>query len=753
MGFSVSTFITIDAPNLQVVGTASAVLYGFDENEEEYGEPDIRFDTLTMDGADVQTSSAAGDGPFEVNYNLQGSLSYSGVYTIAGSATATVELWDEPDWIGHDSDTRFATYNGPTCSSPVITGIQIMPQGQTQTQPTSGLLVNSSGTLLVNAACIDSSAQLSVNSSDVMLTPGGVSNGTVLATYTVPQGAQPGSRTLTLTTTSNGASTSTTIEIAPSLPYIDTISPDWWQAGQSTCVTITGAGFGGGSGQGATPGMLSVTSNTMYPVSLVPASALTPGNCRTGWSDNSIYAVATTSAGDPGQTVTISVTGGDYGMGFQSNPGRGLSNSPSPTSIATVGSAPAVSVTSVQFTNSYLLAADDGHTNPPPVIDTVVWRATCAQPPCMNPSAFQNGTRIAANVTIQLSQPSPAQLQSVRVEGTVPGLGTISGKGVIGAGSQTGTIFVTDDTALPSGTKIYNPMTITWKVSLSDPLNSSCNIISCQSAGASASTVYVTMATPPTSNLPLPLTTLGLAVAGGGATSSKVAFQNTWAKFSTNGGGPANVTAWDGRSLYYYPPGQKFTACATNSVLLLNVDNGYGQCGSFRYLLRDALQVNGIYMDLVTIASLNSDQFLVKSWAFGGPGADQAADAPYSWPVTLQDEGPAPGGGEIYGMVPLPVGSLFGQIVSLPDLHGQNTAPPSEKIFAYHFILKDTFGTSGAGPYYDPSYGVTYLNACDPSQGFEVKAVDGYLRRVGFDAGPNYHAEMNPNTCNIFFSK
>jgi hypothetical protein len=319
MGFSVSTFITIDAPNLQVVGTASAVLYGFDENEEEYGEPDIRFDTLTMDGADVQTSSAAGDGPFEVNYNLLGSLSYSGVYTIAGSATATVELWDEPDWIGHDSDTRFATYNGPTCSSPVITGIQIMPQGQTQTQPTSGLLVNSSGTLSVNAACIDSSAQLSVNSSDVMVTSGEVSNGTILANYTVLQGAQPGSRTLTLTTTSNGASTNTTIEIASTEPFIDSITLNSWPAGQTTGVTITGAGFGGGPG--GTPGTVSFGSQFNMNWAL------------TSWADNAITGTVTPDANDPGENVTVTITGGTFGLNFLANQGNGKHTTPASAQV------------------------------------------------------------------------------------------------------------------------------------------------------------------------------------------------------------------------------------------------------------------------------------------------------------------------------------------------------------------------------------------------------------------------------------
>ena len=206
------------------------------------------------------------------------------------------------------------------------------------------------------------------------------------------------------------------------------------------------------------------------------------------------------------------------------------------------------------------------------------------------------------------------------------------------------------------------------------------------------------------------------------------------------------MNTWDNRPLQYYTPGQKFKDCARNSAELLNKDNGNGQCGSFKYLLMDALLVNGITMEEVDISAVDSPgtRLLVKDWVFGG--ADPTL-APYSWQIILQDEGNG-----LYGMVPLPVGSIYGQMVSLATIPGQHTSPPSEKLFFRHFILKDSTGVNPTdGPYYDPSYGVTYTDACN----FEVKAVDGYVVKISdvdFRDPASFHArKVVPGECNIKF--
>jgi hypothetical protein len=331
---------------------------------------------------------------------------------------------------------------------------------------------------------------------------------------------------------------------------------------------------------------------------------------------------------------------------------------------------------------------------------------------------------------------------------TSSGVKLSAGNLTIPAGTTSAAIDLLGESSLPSGTQRYAPMSIAWSVGVSDTLNASCAQASCAPAGTSASDVYVTMATP--NKTPLPLTVLGLAVGNGGAATLTGAFRNTWARFSTSNGVLPNVTAWDNKALYYYTPNQGFDACATNSDQLLFLTQRNGQCGSFAYLLQDAVEANGISMDFVTIDAFAGNQtlqILVKNWVFGG--ADPLY-APFSWPLALEAE---PGG--YSGMVPLPVGSIFGQMISLAGIAGQNTPQPSEKVFLRHFILKDVMGVSGAGPYYDPSYGVTYLNACDPQDGFEHKSVDGYALKIPVvDVDPNFHArKVDTNSCNIRFDK
>jgi hypothetical protein len=571
----------------------------------------------------------------------------------------------------------------------------------------------------------------------------------VVLAFSANTNAAPGSATISCTASSVTGAIPVTPQIyvydaSPSIKSLQQLSP-LYPGGQAS-VAIYGTNLGPATGS------IAVCSSGANPCSSSDVSStVTYWNHGVSYDQvNVLLTAAPTSSG----VYDLQLTSlGESGTGFVEDFASSASDVPQTRGQVTVSILPQISITSVQFTNSYGLAVDDGHTNPPPVIDSTVWRSSCSSPPCMNPSAFQQGTMITANVTFALSYAPTSALTGVRVEGSMGSLGTLSVSDVtIPAGTTTGTVSAVSGTALPTGTHIYNPLSIGWSAGFFDSGNLPCSQFTCGAIGTSASTVYVTMATPPVSNLPLPLTTLGLAVASGGATSTQAAFANTWAKFSANGVGPANLTTWDGRPLFYYPATQYFKSCATSSSDLLNGNDqlgvacGNGQCGSFKFLMNDALQANGIYTDFVTISNLDGDQFMVKSWVFGG---SDPMYAPYSWPVVLEVE---PGG--YIGMYPLPVGSIFGQITSLSDIPGQNTHPPSEKIFAFHFILKDSLGASGSVLYFDPSYGVTYLNACDPEEGFEYKAVDGYVRRAGPDTGTNFHARMvDPASCRMHFDK
>jgi hypothetical protein len=222
--------------------------------------------------------------------------------------------------------------------------------------------------------------------------------------------------------------------------------------------------------------------------------------------------------------------------------------------------------------------------------------------------------------------------------------------------------------------------------------------------------VYVTLAQPSGESVtPIPLTEVKLAISSGGATTQATAFQNTWSQFA----GPANVTGWDGRPLYYYHQNVGFSGCAMGSTSLLTQANGSGQCGAWQQLFLDSLAVNGIVGLQTAITGPNGTAFLVKDWNYGTQSSPTTP--PYYWRETFALEN-----GACCGMVPLSL--VSGDLTSLSTKYGQNTAPPSEKLFGSHYIVKAPAGLSVGGPYFDPSYGVTYQNKCD----FETKAVAGY---------------------------
>ena len=260
--------------------------------------------------------------------------------------------------------------------------------------------------------------------------------------------------------------------------------------------------------------------------------------------------------------------------------------------------------------------------------------------------------------------------------------------------------------ALPNQVDYINPLTIDWKVSFD-------NGASFLSAGSSSNTFYITLNSSQTTNLFH--TVVHLACSHGGATDTNTAFANTWSFFPSR-----NVTTWDGRPLYYYRSGLPFSNTCTTTPFLLKQANANGQCGAFRALLGDALSANGVPWAAVTITHAQTNLFLVKDWTFGAPSFSNAipSSAPYIWklqfPTNLAD------------MVPLPSGSVFGDITSLSTLGGQNTVPPAEKAFGSHYIIR--IGST----YYDPSYGVTYTGELD----FENIAVDGYGMRFSTDNNP-----------------
>jgi hypothetical protein len=324
---SVSAMITLNqgpgAPEME--GDASVVISGFDSSQP------ANWDALTTLNVSMTGTNGyeGGSESYETDATLFGPANQSGTYTITAGGDGEIDDSEDGFYWYRQGYSRASTgYTAPACTAPQITGVEIYPNYGSVPQPTSGLLLGSVGNLQVNATCLDDSAQLSVDGSGVTLTPFSNGGASVTYSYSVDSGASVGSRNLTLVTTSNGGSAGTTLEVVPSLPYIDTITPNQWLAGQSTSITIIGAGFGGG-GAGASPGTVSFGSQ--FPITWVP----------TAWSDGRITGMVTPSSADPGEEVTISITGGTYGSGFISNSGAGEA---SPAVQAAVTTGPSASI-------------------------------------------------------------------------------------------------------------------------------------------------------------------------------------------------------------------------------------------------------------------------------------------------------------------------------------------------------------------------------------------------------------------------
>lgn len=369
-----------------------------------------------------------------------------------------------------------------------------------------------------------------------------------------------------------------------------------------------------------------------------------------------------------------------------------------------------------------------------PKIPELVWKDTNAADE-NEPVAYVKASTMKVTVKFEVSPVPTSPVTGVTIEGEIPGLGKFKKTGVtIPAAAEMTESDITADTPLPTTTKFYNTMNVTWR---HVPDGKACPGPLCSDDGASAHKVYVTLATP--SQPKLFLTTLHLAVSKDGASDPKTAADNSWSLFA----GPANITAWDGtRKLYYYRAGVGFVGCALTEEQLLTAANGSGQCGSFAHLLMAVFATNGIASEWVNIETVDGLQFLVKRWTRGVPSYPGAPDYKWSMQFNLGDP-----------MVPPQPGGVFGDLTNTPDLKGQNSAPPSEKLFARHFIVKMTLNP--AYSYYDPSYGATYLGADRTAAAnyFETNAVEGYVRRFIGDAPGVWRLRDALGQHNIIFDR
>jgi hypothetical protein len=365
------------------------------------------------------------------------------------------------------------------------------------------------------------------------------------------------------------------------------------------------------------------------------------------------------------------------------------------------------------------------------------------------PSVYAGGGNISGTASFSISPPPVSSYSGLRIEGSVPGFGLVVASNVsISAGASSfnasfSGVPQSGQTFLPAQTYHNQSLSIPWSISYA---GQACSSSTCFGSGSSSSEVYVTLATPlavstkTSAGTPIPaLTAVKLAIGSGGANTPAAAITNTWNGFA----GPANVHSWDGqRALYYYQPGLPFNSCPSSAQLLLT--GGNGQCGAWAYLLKDSLHINGIAATIYQVVASDYGQYgdwlVVNNWTFGTPSI---STNPPTYSLPLKNENSGTG---VPGMVPLPPGSVFGNLTSLSTLAGQNSSPPAEKVFTQHFIVY-----SGSA-FYDPSYGVTYSGPCGTGS-FQANALAGFAYPYSSTSTSETFAVTRPTTtCNINFN-
>ncbi len=247
-----------------------------------------------------------------------------------------------------------------------------------------------------------------------------------------------------------------------------------------------------------------------------------------------------------------------------------------------------------------------------------------------------------------------------------------------------------------------------------------------------------------------------LACSVDGAANKEAALTNTWSQLSqTNPDGsvsPKNFKGWDDstsaweRKLYYYKKDSTWAICnGGNSAQLLQ--SADGRCFAWCWLMYDAIVLNGYNNTSVkgievvlNAASGGGTAFLVKDFEVL-IGGEWKLDQPWETATKEFRFGAyvAPG---FPDMVPEPPGGVYGQFKNLAKLKGQNSAPPSQKVFANHFMVQCVDG-SGMTVNYDPSYGAKYPNAAD----FQEKSLIGFTKDLMVNpAAIDVEQFTNPNS-------
>ena len=348
-----------------------------------------------------------------------------------------------------------------------------------------------------------------------------------------------------------------------------------------------------------------------------------------------------------------------------------------------------------------------------------------------DPVLYVRNQKMYADIQVEVSnvQP-PGEIHGVLIDGQIIGVGKFHKHGVtLPASGPTTITGVEMDTALPNTTRYYENEPIFWRYKVGSNFENPFSITNHD--------IWVALQQP-VPNRKLYLTSIKLALRNGQENNVYGAFQQTWAGFA----GPANIKTWDNSPIYYYRTGFNTSlACGVSQdeagILMAADAAGSSQCTGLAAILEGALAVNGFKSELVHISHVDGAFIMVKKWNFGFPSMNlfgTGLPVPllgFRWRIDF--------GGPPSSMNPPPNPSQptkFGDATNdASGIPGQNTLPPAEKIFGNHVyvlphLVDNSSGTpvpvpASGGPYFDPSYGVTYLNTAD----FVQKAVAGLISK------------------------
>lgn len=282
--------------------------------------------------------------------------------------------------------------------------------------------------------------------------------------------------------------------------------------------------------------------------------------------------------------------------------------------------------------------------------------------------------------------------------------------------------------------RFFNSFRIMWEVSTDGA--------DYEDAGHSLNPIYVCRTGPGGAARLRYRTTVHLACSKEGATDDDQALKNTWSLFET-----LQVKGWDdtqhqwNRNLYYYKADTTFDQNVHDTARdLFNSPLSTGQCECWMNLLLDACQLNGMSGNR-TYAYVKDEQntwFLVKNWTFNATSNPN----PNLWNFLTYNPQ------ERADLIPAPPGKVYGDLVNSspagqPELFGQNSYPPSQKVFFFHAFAR--FSTGGTTKYYDPSYGVIYDDEAD----FQDKAISGFAEAQNNNPVPWLFFVSKPSPQNV----